>query len=403
MFTSDHQTQWGRILLLWAAGLAAAMQFAKFSISLDGLAEHYGLTSAQVSPMLSAIGIVGVFLGVSAGSIVSQLGVRRSLLIGLLLGAAGSAIQTAMPPYGVMLASRLLEGVAHLFIVVAAPTAMIQNAAVRFQPLVMGLWATFFGVAYAVAGWWGIPLLETYGVDAVFGLHAGVMIALAIAMFWAMPADGDRGVIQIPWRPGEWLSQHRTLYTQAETALPGLAFFWHTLMFVALLTFLPQFAIEPHQHVLATVLPLLSIGASLLAGPISQWGSSATRGLVVVLIALLPLATLVWLSVGTGIIYSVAVCALMIASGLVQGGVFSMIPRLCATQDGQAKANGAVAQMGNLGASLGTPIFALAIQGADISGLTLVTLLLSVGAIVTVTRLGNRVTAQPRLTPSEAV
>jgi len=54
----------------------------------------------------------------------------------------------------------------HLLIVVAAPTAIITISADRHKSITMGIWATFFGVAYAVTGFGGVPILENYGLSS---------------------------------------------------------------------------------------------------------------------------------------------------------------------------------------------------------------------------------------------
>jgi nitrate/nitrite transporter NarK len=60
-----------------------------------------------------------------------------------------------------------------------------------------------------------------------------------------------------------------------------------------------------------------------------------------------------------------ACIALAAALGLIQGGSFAIVPQLNETAVTQAQANGAMAQMGNLGNTLGTPVMvaALAVFG----------------------------------------
>jgi MFS transporter, AAHS family, 3-hydroxyphenylpropionic acid transporter len=48
---------------------------------------------------------------------------------------------------------------------------------------------------------------------------------------------------------------------------------------------------------------------------------------------------------------------LIFFSGIIQGAVFSLIPNISLTTESQTNANGAVAQLGNLGSTLGPPVF----------------------------------------------
>lgn len=59
------------------------------------------------------------------------------------------------------------------------------------------------------------------------------------------------------------------------------------------------------------------------------------------------------------------------ALGIVQGASFSSIPELNATPEDRARAAGAVAQLGNLGTTTGTPVLAALIAGAGPMGLAL--------------------------------
>lgn len=60
------------------------------------------------------------------------------------------------------------------------------------------------------------------------------------------------------------------------------------------------------------------------------------------------------------------------AMGLVQGASFAAVPQLNGTPAHQAQANGAMAQMGNLGNTLGTPVMALVLGGLGYAALPVV-------------------------------
>jgi len=57
------------------------------------------------------------------------------------------------------------------------------------------------------------------------------------------------------------------------------------------------------------------------------------------------------------------------ALGIVQGASFAAIPELNPTAEGRAKAAGAVAQLGNLGTTTGTPVLAALLAAAGPGGL----------------------------------
>jgi MFS transporter, AAHS family, 3-hydroxyphenylpropionic acid transporter len=67
--------------------------------------------------------------------------------------------------------------------------------------------------------------------------------------------------------------------------------------------------------------------------------------------------------------YALVALGLMYCAGLAGGSAFSLIPVLNPESASQAKANGAVAQLGNLGSTLGPPMFALALGSFGVYGL----------------------------------
>ena len=182
-----EKTRFGLVLLLWLAGLCAAAQFAKFSVVFPTIREHYPDAGTSAGFLVSILSLMGIVLGTSAGMIVARVGFRRLLLSALVLGAAASAYQATLPPFEPMLASRLVEGLSHLVIVVAAPTLMAQVSAPRHRPVTMTLWGTFFGVAFTIVAWLGLPLVSIHGLHMLFIAHAVAMSAVAVALYFYLP------------------------------------------------------------------------------------------------------------------------------------------------------------------------------------------------------------------------
>ncbi len=366
-------THWPRVLLLWGCGILAALQFAKISLSFQALQLLYGVSPAQMGWVLSMVGVVGLTLGVSMGLLAPKVGYRRLLMSGLLLGALVAAAQALQLPFHAFFATRILEGASHLSVVVAAPTLMASAAAARHRSVAMGLWSTFVGTAFALCGAFGPSFLADYGLQSLFGLHALLLLLAAAAVYMLVPADPVR--VPDAHRSG-LLARHVRIYTHWATALPGLCFFCYTGMAVALLTFLPQ-GLGPGQHAVAALLPFAGMAGTFGAGWLTRH-RDPMRLLrwVYPALGLSGLACAAAASVQWG--YTAAALVLMGISGLAGGTAFALIPTLNKDPAQQARANGAVAQMGNLGATLGPPTFAFLLSRQPAWGLALPVILLSV-------------------------
>ena len=357
------QTDWRLIGLLFLTGLFAAAQFAKIALTLGDLGSVFpgpGLPYA-----VSALSIAGILFGVTAGMIVAQFGPRRVLLIALFVAASMSFAQSLLPSFQVFIGLRLIEGSSHLAIVVAAPTLMAAVAAPRDVSVAMGIWGTFFGVGFASAAF-VIPLLpgpgEVYVAHGLFGLF------LMAALWSLLPRQGIRAV----WE-GNILARHLQIYSSPRLVAPALGFLWHTIMFLGILTFLPKFL----GTWTAPVLPLLALigtfGAGWLARHIPPRKILAAGFLLTIvgfgLALIVPDIARLWV-----------VFALLIIIGLVPGASFANVPALNDTSQDRARANGAIAQLGNIGTAASTPLFALAAGGGFVGVALAGMIISSIGA-----------------------
>ncbi|MGI3170216.1 MFS transporter [Pseudooceanicola sp. C21-150M6] len=338
--------------LLLLAGMTAAAQFAKISVIFPEIRAIYPGAGPGVGFLLSVISLTGVATGLVAGMLVAQIGFRRVVIRALLLGAVISTLQSAFPPLPVMLVTRVIEGLSHIALVVALPTLIAQLATPRHRPFVMTLWGSYFGVTYALMAWAGVTLADRFGPASLFLVHAALMAGLAGALAIALP----RGTITITPRPlpsfREVLASHPRIYGSAWIAAPALGWFFYTLTFVALLTVLPPYLPDATRNALSFWMPLAGIIVSVTLG------ARLLRHIPAVRIVLLGLALAVLSVLGMAIWPGAFVPAIALfgSLGLVQGASFVAIPQLNPLPEDQALANGALAQMGNLGNLLGTPV-----------------------------------------------
>jgi predicted MFS family arabinose efflux permease len=357
---------WPLILALWGAGLGSAMQYAKISVVYDLLGEIYPEGGAVLGWLVSTVGGVGILLGVVAAMLVARVRYRRALLGALWLGAFVSVGQALLPPLPVMLGLRLVEGVSHLAIVVAAPTLISRIATDTQRALALTLWGTFFGVAFAVMAWTGRPLALTAGIPALFAAHALYMAGFALYLaprLERLPQEGEVPALSI----SAILATHKAIYTSARIMAPAAGWLFYTFCFVSILTVLPPYLDPQTAALVMGAMPLISIAVSMTLGVLLLRIIPAVR---VVMLGFAAWALcMVWLWVMPA---AVAAClALAAAMGLIEGASFAAVPQLNAGVEAQTQANGAMAQMGNLGNTLGTPVMAMALAGWGYASLPL--------------------------------
>ncbi|WP_103333547.1 MFS transporter [Pseudotabrizicola formosa] len=357
------------VLAIWAAGLGAAAQFGKISVLFGALADQYaGASPVALGLIVSIVGIVGLVFGTTAGLFVARIGPRRAIVAALAMGALMSALQSLGLSYPVMIASRVIEGVSHLAIVVVGPTLIAGLAAERFRGLAMTLWSSFFGVTYAVLALAAPPLRDAYGAAGIYLAHAGWMAGMALCLALILPRDpaAPRGA------QSGVLAQHAAIYASPRVSAPALGFFCYTFLYVALLTLVPPDVPVAQRALAAAGMPLISIALSLTLGVWLLGRVSAVRVVQGGYLAAVPGIVVLALFWGQGAGMVLGALWVAAALGIVQGASFAAIPELNATSTARAQAAGAIAQLGNLGTTTGTPVLAALLTGAGPWGLALV-------------------------------
>jgi hypothetical protein len=357
-----HRTPWPLIAALYVTGLLAGTQFSKVSLTLGDLAQVY--PGAPVAFAVSGVAVIGIVFGVMAGGLTASFGPRRAILWALGISGVAGGLGALLPPFPVLMGLRVFEGAGHLILVVAVPTLMAGLAAERDRALVMGIWATFFGVGFAVTA----LLIGEAGVGRVYGTHAALMLAMLALLAWMLP----RGVVTAR-RALPKLSDHLLIYTTPRLFAPGLGHGIYAGLFLALITYVPTALGTPW---LAAVLPIVSIAGSLSVGILARWIAPGT--LVWTMFA--AMAVLFALTALAGALAPYVMIVAMVISGVVAGAGFAAVPWLHSADADRALSNGALAQLGNVGTFSGTPIFAALAVGAYFPAAVAVCLL---AAIVT--------------------
>ncbi|KGF70399.1 membrane protein [Hoeflea sp. BAL378] len=379
------------VLLLWAAGLGAAAQFAKIVVIFPELQAHYGQTGAASGYLVSLISVVGMLLGLIAGIIAIQIGVRRLLLSGLVLGAVISAWQATLPGFGWMLASRLVEGLSHLAIVVSAPTLIAELSGRRYQGMALTLWGSYFGVAFAAIALAAPWVLATFGLPGLPAIHAVYMAAIAGLLTLALPVIDRRDAP--PWpTPGDIARRHLAAYSSAFIAAPALGWLFYTLTFVSMLAILPS-TLDPGIRAFATAaMPLASIASSMTIGNLLLRYVSAVSVIVAGFAIAILLVLAFWITGPQPWLF----IALFAALGLVQGATFAAVPELNAALPDRALANGGIAQTGNLGNALGTPALLAVTAAGSAAGLPVLLIVCYASAIAVHLAMARRRAATAR-------
>jgi MFS transporter, DHA1 family, inner membrane transport protein len=357
---SPKQVAWYPIALLYVAGMLAAFQYAKIPYMLPGLMQQMAISPVQQALALSIIGALGAVAGTFAGAVCLRLGPRRTLLVGLAVGVAGSLLPLLHDSYSLLLLARVVESVAHMAMVVAVPTLILSLCAPAVQAKAMALWSCYFTLTFIIAAWLVPPVVQATGWRGVAWGHAVLMVVVGALCFGWTPPDKVLAPPTALTAASLWTSQWRLLSQLKLLAIPA-TFFGYTLLFVALVSVLPKWMATTPQALAtwAMVLPLASLAGTLIAMTALNFGAQGYQLVRLSAVAMgvmgLALINLPQHSVGA----QGALIVVFVLLGTLPAGIVSSIPTLFAADDPDvALVNGGLVQFGNLGNFVGSPVLA---------------------------------------------
>ena len=187
-------THWPAVLAAVAGGVAVGMNVGKVPLALPALRAELGLSLVQagwVSALLTTLAVVAALgFGLAAG----RIGALRMVLGGLGLSAAASLLALAVGAdgFGLLLATRFVEGAGFLAVAVAGPALVSAAAQPADRRFALGVWSTYMPAGAGLAMALSPLLLPTAGWRSLWVLASGVLLAAALAAWsqrrWYAPA-----------------------------------------------------------------------------------------------------------------------------------------------------------------------------------------------------------------------
>lgn len=279
------RTDWLAVGVVIASGIVAALQVGKAAIAMPLVQAEFGLDLATLGWLASIFAVLGMVGGIPAGTLAVGLGARRILLLGLLAVALGAFLGAAAPRFAMLLASRVVEGLGFLLVIIAGPSILQRIAAPAQRDIAMALWSCFMPTGIALAMLAGLWLIDWRMIWQVTGALAVIAIALTLLVVPKTGGGTSPSLAALAGDAGAVLSTRGPL-------LMALTFALYALMFFALFSFLPVLLMQRMQVSLATA-GLLSalattgnIAGNLIAGLLLSRGIGRVKLIIAASIAM---------------------------------------------------------------------------------------------------------------------
>lgn len=341
---AGHQSPFVVGVVLLVAGVAVAAIQYKVPTILTDLMSMFSMSPEVASWLMSIFTLTSIFVALPSGVLAQRFGAKSMMIVALGIAVAGSLIGFSAGTSAVLIASRVVEGIALTVLTTCGP--IVVQTCVRRDRVgtAMGIWGIWGCLGSTIAAVMTPTVFESFGFGGTWILFAGfaAFAAVLVAVFVRMPriqASGheDSGRSVAPFRkdaalsgaqraeapPGASKPRYRELFTRDIVLLfTGLASF--NICLLAILAFVPTIlqmqGFDPTVSGFISTAPmLLSVVSSPLFGAVSDRLGRSKPLLVASMLVMGPCTFALY--VDTGVLMWCAV-ALMGFVGMGSVGLF---------------------------------------------------------------------------------
>lgn len=352
--------------LVFAAGVSAALHVGKLPPAIATLREALGMSLVEAGFLLSLVQAAGMAAGIAFGVLADALGLRRSMLIGLALLAAGSAIGAMATGVPALLALRALEGFGFLMVVLPAPGLIRRLTPSGRLNVMLGVWGTYMPLGAALGLLIGPLWIAVLGWRAwwlVLGVLSG---AMALAMWRGVTEPPAMATATGAAGQGVLARLRRTLGALGPWLVAG-SFALYSSQWLAVIGFLPVIYAAAGigaaaTGVLTALAAAVNMAGNLGAGRLLQRGVAPQRLLAIGFVTMgLAAAAAFSGAPGSGLPPAaryVAVLAFSSLGGMIPATLFASAMRVAPGEDTVSTTVGWMQQLSAFGQFAGPPTVA---------------------------------------------
>ena len=397
-------------LVVILAGVSAALHVGKLSPALPVLRDALGVTLLQAGFLLSLVQLAGMTLGLAVGLAADGLGLKRSMLAGLLVLALASLLGGWARDPQTLLLLRAVEGFGFLLVSMPAPSLIRHLVSARRMSAVLGWWGAYMPLGTASALLCGPLVIAWAGWQVWWWGLAVLTLILGLWLWRVVPPDQVRAAgraasaaaTQAEGASSWGLRLQQTLRSRGPW-LVALSFAMYSSQWLAVIGFLPTIYAQAGLAAGTTAVLTALVAAVNMVGNIAS-GRLLTRGvrpqtLLYLGFGVMGLGTLAafmtWPLLPSGIgapplLRFVAVLLFSMLGGMIPGTLFSLAVHLAPSERTVSTTVGWMQQLSSLGQFAGPPLVAWVAAGVGGWQWTwVVTGLCSLVGIALATRLGR--------------
>ncbi|RSZ45694.1 MULTISPECIES: MFS transporter [unclassified Variovorax] len=358
-------------------GVSGALHLGKLPPAVPALQASLGIGLVEAGFLLSLVQVASMTLGLLVGLAADTIGLRRSMLTGLvvltaasLLGGLAGTDLGGTHAVQWLLVLRALEGVGFLLTVMPGPGLIRALTPPGADKAALGLWGAYMPLGVALALLLGPALIAWGGWPDWWWALSVVSAGAALWLWVAVPADRLRPTATGP-ASGGWSSRLRATVGARAPWLVALTFAVYSSQWMAVIGFLPAIYAgagvpAAWNAVLTALAAAMNIVGNVAGGRWLQRGVAPERLLQLGFLTMALGGVAAFAQTGQGAdalglppaLRYIAVCAFSLGGGMVPATLFLLGVRLAPGPATVSTTVGLMQQASSLGQFLAPPAVA---------------------------------------------
>lgn len=261
-------------------GVSVSMSLGKLPIVLPLLRDEFGLSLAGAGWLVAMFNTVAMCTGLVVGAVAGRIGALYLCVASMTLGLAAGTLALLVDSVPVLLASRVVEGLAFIAVTASAPALVSVASAPTQRRFAMALWSTHLPIGACLC------LVVAPAVLAHAGWRAFWLVVLAVGVAATVGVALQRDAYAAARETSaDVLGDVRGLLREAPAWWLSLALACFALQFFAIVTWMPTWLRDERGFGDATIAALttgviaVNVPGNLLGGMLLQRG--ANRGALI--------------------------------------------------------------------------------------------------------------------------
>ena len=276
-------------LAVVAAGVAAALHLGKLPPAVPALQASLGIGLVEAGFLLSLVQVAGMTLGIFVGLAADAIGLRRSMLIGLVVvtfasllgGAVGVWADDKARVLPMLLGLRALEGFGFLLAAMPGPGLIRALAPPSAEKAAMGLWGAYMPLGVALALLIGPALIAWGGWTGWWWALSAYSAFTAVWVAVVVPSDRTRRA-PVAASPANGFARLRETASASGPWTLALAFAVYSSQWMAVIGFLPAIYVDAGipttwNAAMTAIAAAMNIAGNVTGGRLLQRGVAPER------------------------------------------------------------------------------------------------------------------------------